>query len=240
MADEGPEVSASAPDTHISHNEAIKYWNGVSPTVNGMLGGYPHISRIDLRGSASFLAKLRKASGHTEPKKLLARGVDCGAGIGRVMSGFLSKVCETVDIVEPVEKFAQEVRGAKPSGPGKVGTIYVSGLESWQPDEEYDLIWNQWCLGHLRDDQLVQYLRRSAAALAENGIIVVKENMSTDATGADKYDDIDNSVTRTDGKFRTLFQEAGLTISRTEIQNGFPKELYPVRMYALCPRLPTS
>lgn len=40
---------------------------------------------------------------------------------------------------------------------------------------------------------------------------------------------------RTDEKFREIFEKAGLKIKKTEIQNGLPKELYPVRMYALQP-----
>jgi protein N-terminal methyltransferase len=42
-------------------------------------------------------------------------------------------------------------------------------------------------------------------------------------------------VDRTDQKFREIFEKAGMKIKKTEIQNGLPKELYPVRMYALQP-----
>lgn len=38
---------------------------------------------------------------------------------------------------------------------------------------------------------------------------------------------------RTDEKFRQIFEEAGLRLLKTELQRGFPKEIYPVRMYAL-------
>jgi protein N-terminal methyltransferase len=40
-------------------------------------------------------------------------------------------------------------------------------------------------------------------------------------------------VDRTDKKFRDIFEKAGMKLKRTEIQNGLPKELYPVRIYAL-------
>lgn len=39
----------------------------------------------------------------------------------------------------------------------------------------------------------------------------------------------------TDQKFRDIFEKAGLKIKKTEIQNGLPHELYPVRSYALQP-----
>ncbi|CCF36602.1 hypothetical protein CH063_08135, partial [Colletotrichum higginsianum] len=38
---------------------------------------------------------------------------------------------------------------------------------------------------------------------------------------------------RVDEKFRALFEQAGLRLVKTELQRGFPKELFPVRMYAL-------
>ena len=233
-------MAAQPPDSHISHSEALAYWNSTPATVNGMLGGYPHISRIDLRGSANFLAKLRKGVSIATPDGLLKRGVDCGAGIGRVTTGFLGKVCEVIDIVEPVEKFAQEARVAKTSGKGEVGEVHVTGLEGWVPKERYNLIWNQWCLGHLTDIQLVEYLTRCKGTVENGGWIVIKENISTDPHGEDIFDALDSSITRTDLKFRQLFEKSGLNIVRSELQSGFPKELYPVRFYALQPQAPNA
>ena len=204
-------------------------------TVDGMLGGYPQISRVDLRGSANFLAKLRREQPSLSAKGTLQRGVDCGAGIGRISAGFLSTVCEVIDVVEPVEKFAQEAKGQKMVGNGSVGNVYVSGLEDWFPEARYDIIWNQWCLGHLTDKQLVAYLGRCKRALTTNGWVIVKENMGTNANQEDMFDQQDSSVTRTDQKFRQLFKEADMRLVKTELQRGFPKGLYPVRFYALKP-----
>ncbi|KAL8703222.1 MAG: hypothetical protein Q9201_003608 [Fulgogasparrea decipioides] len=224
-------------DSQINQAEALAYWNSIPATVNGMLGGYPQISRIDLRGSLNFLEKLRRL--HNSPKGVflgpLRRGVDCGAGIGRVTAGFLSKVCEVIDVVEPVEKFANEARGARMSGEGRVGEVYVAGLQDWLPSEQYDLIWNQWCLGHLTDQELNEYLLKCRMALTLGGWIVIKENMSTDPEEKDIFDEVDSSVTRTDRKFRKLFALAELKIVKMEVQLGFPKKLFPVKFYALQP-----
>ena len=227
--------SSQSPDTRISSTDAIEYWNSISPTVSGMLGGYPQISYIDLRGSTNFLAKLRRQHGSAPGQGILSRGADCGAGIGRVTAGFLSKVCEVIDIVEPIQKFAEEVKKAEMTGSGKIGKTYVMGLENWEPDGKYDLMWNQWCLGHLTDKQLVAYLERCKKAIVEAGWIVVKENMSTAWNGEDMFDEMDSTMTRTDGKFRELFKEAGLRIVKSELQAAFPRSLLPVRFYALQP-----
>ncbi len=233
-------TTSKPPDSRISHSDALTYWNSISPTVDGMLGGYPQVSRIDLRGSANFLAKLRRqfpGSGESHEEEPLGRGVDCGAGIGRVTAGFLSKVCKVVDIVEPVEKFATEAgKTVQMAGNGPMGAVYVMGLEDWKPAEnQYDLIWNQWCLGHLTDSQLKIHLGRCREALTPQGWIVVKENMSSNRDGTDIFDIVDSSVTRTDQKFKRIIQEAGLVLVKTELQTGFPKLLYPVRFYALRP-----
>ena len=257
------------PDSYISPHASLTYWNAIPADVNGMLGGFPQISRIDLQGSRTFLAKLRRqfpstssnsspistSTSSTSTSKLLPLGVDCGAGIGRVTEGFLSKVCEVVDVVEPVEKFAREIREGRLKAEGKVGDVYVVGLEDWgmNQDEDgggrregnekggivggkkYDLIWNQWCLGHLTDAQLIDYLHRCKTMLQETGWLVVKENMSTHDDGEDIFDELDSSVTRTDGKFRELFRTAGWRVWKSEVQAGFPEHLYPVRFYALRP-----
>jgi len=231
IAQEIPMLDPRAPpDSQINHAAAIAYWSSTEPTVDGVLGGYPHVSRVDLQGSSNFFAKLRRQSKHFPPGQKLQRAVDCGAGIGRITTGFLSKVAEVVDIVEPVKSFTDKIEGQD-----GVGEVYNVGLESWQPDREYALIWNQWCLSQLTDVQVVQYLKRLPGVLSRGGWIVVKENLSNHHLAEDVYDEVDSSVTRTDLKFRRLFEDAGLRVVSTEVQRGMPSGLYAVRAYALQP-----
>lgn len=240
---DSPSVPA-APDSQISAAAAIAYWSSTSADVDGMLGGFPQVTRADLQGSSNFLSKLRRSSKHLPPSKPLRRAADCGAGIGRITLGFLSKVAEVVDIVEPVEKFTERISAgddfAEIRARGGIGQIWKTGLEAWNPpvaneSDKYDLIWNQWCVGQLTDRDLTEYLRKSKDWLSEGGWIVVKENLSNDPADVDVYDEVDSSVTRTDKKFRKIFQDAGLKLVSTELQKGFPASLYPVRMYALRP-----
>ena len=94
-------------DAHIKHADSIAYWDSIPSTDDGMLGGYPHVSRVDIQGSRSFLVKCGisasqaskgrkrvaggalkqaeaeepKADGEEEKEvKALERVVDCGAG----------------------------------------------------------------------------------------------------------------------------------------------------------------
>ncbi|KAL4902797.1 hypothetical protein BDW74DRAFT_157587 [Aspergillus multicolor] len=209
----------------------------------GNLGPYPWYSRIDLRGSRSFLAKVRRLVLGCAVSGKLNRGVDCGAGVGRVTEGLLSHVCNVIDAVEPVGKFTAILDAGELKKTGVVGGIYTMGLEDWHPREQYyDLIWIQFCVGHLNDAQLVELLKRCRAALVPGtGICVVKENISTDPRDIDMYDAEDSSVTRTNGKFRGVFEEAGMRVIASDLQTGFPKDykFLPVRFYALRPKNPS-
>jgi protein N-terminal methyltransferase len=104
----------------------------------------------------------------------------------------LVDIATIVDIVEPITKFCAHLK-YKPF----IGNIFPVGLESWNLDQSavaYDLIWNQWCLGHLTDEQLVEYLKKCGRVLNEGGHVIVKENMSTG--DEDIFDELDSSVTR--------------------------------------------
>ncbi|KAI9904245.1 hypothetical protein N3K66_000774 [Trichothecium roseum] len=228
-----------------------RYWEEAGADENGMLGGVPawegfgSISRVDLQGSRTFLARL--GIGARKGRKAVRNALEGGAGIGRVTEGLLLGLAENVDIVEPVSKFTDKIRGK----PG-VGTIHNIGLEEWNPTATagegaaaggavgtYDLIWTQWCLGHLADGQLVEYLRRCATALVPgSGVAVVKENLNSG--GENVFDEEDKSVTRSDEMFLSLFEEAGLRVVRSELQRGLPetptRRLMPVKMYALKPK----
>ncbi|KAG5980039.1 hypothetical protein E4U55_004455 [Claviceps digitariae] len=230
--------SSSVSDA-IDTQAGINYWNNVSADEDGMLGGVPSwegfesISRIDLQGSRTFLARL--GIGTKRDRQRVASAVDAGAGIGRITKGLLLDVSDQVDVIEPVSKFTDGLQGH-----ARIGTIFNVGLQDWQPHPgtKYDIIWTQWCLGHLKDDQVVKYLQTCKLALRpETGVIVVKENLST--SGCDLFDETDSSVTREDSKFRDLFERAGLKLVRTDEQRGLPEvppvRLFPVRMYALKP-----
>ncbi|RYO83844.1 hypothetical protein DL766_004140 [Monosporascus sp. MC13-8B] len=237
-----PGSNSLAPDCRVNTDHGKKYWEAAEADVNSMLGGVPlvegfsHVSRVDLQGSRSFLAKL--GIGNKQGRRSVGSALEGGAGVGRVTEGLLLDVAESVDVIEPVAKFTASLQDKH-----GVRKVFNVGLEEWQPIDgtKYDLIWNQWCLGYLTDEQLVQYLKRCKVALNPNkGLIVVKENIST--SGIDLFDDGDSSVTREDRKYQNLFREAGLRVIKADTQKGFPKtsprRLFPVKMYALKPADP--
>ena len=42
------------------YDDAKKYWDDIPPTVDGMLGGFSHISNTDIDGSAKFIRQFVK------------------------------------------------------------------------------------------------------------------------------------------------------------------------------------
>lgn len=140
----------------LSAEKASLYWSKVPATVDGVLGGFGFISDVDIDGSAIFLRSLMESS--APPSKTMA--LDCGAGIGRITKYLLIPNFETVDVVEPDEKFIENIRNYIGEESSKVETLYKCCLQDFYPDKKYDIIWIQWVLGHLGDQELVDFLLR--------------------------------------------------------------------------------
>jgi len=227
------ELSTRLEGTDTAHyNKAADYWQSVTPTINGMLGGFAKISQCDIDGSSKFLKFLLKLS---ESGPGTDRALDCGAGIGRITKHLLSKHFDKVDLVEQDKHFLEKARDYL-SGNERVGSLYCAGLQNFDFSSapEYSVIWCQWVLGHLTQEHLVQFFIRAARGLKPGGFIVVKENVTS--SGEVERDDEDSSVTRPPEVLREIFGLAGLTIIKEFKQNKFPKELYDVHMFALQPK----
>lgn len=83
---------------------------------------------------------------------------------------------------------------------GRVGFTPSGGSDA-DNKSKFDVVWCQWCLGHLSDKDLVLFFKRSHAALKEPGksFIVVKENLCRDTeVGSPRavFDEQDSSLTR--------------------------------------------
>ncbi|KAH8107044.1 alpha-N-methyltransferase NTM1 [Cristinia sonorae] len=117
------------------------------------------------------------------------------------------------------------------------------GRVGYAPPEDdseslFDIIWCQWCLGHLSDSDLVAFFKRCKAATRETdkSLIVVKENLCSDTDDGRPltiFDESDSSLTRSDLAWKKAFTDAGLTLVYEQTQLGFPHGLFEVKMYAL-------
>eukprot|EP00455_Lapot_gusevi_P050212 TRINITY_DN723_c0_g1_i2.p1 TRINITY_DN723_c0_g1~~TRINITY_DN723_c0_g1_i2.p1 ORF type:complete len:316 (+),score=108.75 TRINITY_DN723_c0_g1_i2:79-948(+) len=197
------------------------YWNNEEASLSGVLGGLTNVHGVDISTSKTFILSLKCNRN---------RALDCGAGIGRVTKDVLTKIFATVDLVEQSPKYVEKARQDL-AGNEKVGQFFCEGLQTFTPEAgAYDLMWTQWVVGHLTDDDMVRWLQRCKEGLTANGYICLKENTARNGFYLDKDD---FSITRTDEHFRQIFQKAGLQVAKSILQSGFPKQLFPVRIYAL-------
>ncbi|KAI9915111.1 hypothetical protein PsorP6_007512 [Peronosclerospora sorghi] len=218
------------------YTSAHNYWNNESNcplTDDGVLGGYAHVSGVDIRESKRFLKHIQETM---RPDWVCHTAVDCGAGIGRVSKRLLAHVFHHVDLVEQSPRLLRAVPhyfGAHEPLYARVRHFYCMGLQHFEPPvASYDIIWIQWVLVHLTDLDLVRFLKRCRKALTPTGFIVIKENVFQTAEPYD-LDRQDYSITRSAVYYKSLFQQAGLTLLGERRQRHFPEELYPVQMYAL-------
>ncbi|CAL9187689.1 unnamed protein product [Musa hybrid cultivar] len=234
IGEEGEEAENGAPCKRRDwYQKGIAYWEGVEASVDGVLGGYGHVDDADVKGSEAFLKPLlldRFGSGARHPVAL-----DCGSGIGRVTKNLLLRYFNEVDLVEPVSHFLEAAREKlatdKDNSDHKPINFYCVPLQEFTPEVgRYDVIWIQWCIGQLTDDDFLLFFKRAKVGLKPNGFFVVKENTARSGFVLDKED---NSITRSDSYFKELFKQCGLHLYRTKDQKGFPEELFPVKMYAL-------
>ncbi|CAH0388767.1 unnamed protein product [Bemisia tabaci] len=213
------------------YEKCYNHWSKIPATMNGVLDGLSHISCIDVSGSEEFLEKIYRTPQH--PGK--SRALDCGAGIGRVTKYLLAKFFDKVDLVEQNPTFIEEAKKSLSSNP-KVDQFICVGLQNFMPDLEgpkYDVVWIQWVMQNVVDEDVVKFLKKCKLILNERGIIVLKENVTS--SDEDDIDTSDSTITRSCKSYNRLFKEAKLHCFRTKVQRKFPKELYSVMMFATKP-----
>lgn len=214
------------------YTDAKKYWSTIEPTVDGMLGGFERLNAADVRGSRDYLHSMFRIK--PAPRRRVA--LDCGAGIGRVTKRVLIPEYDQVDAVEQDKKFADKIYEFVGKSP-KLGQVFNQGLQEFTPDEgKYDLIWTQWVLGHLTNDDLIAFFKRCIKGLSKNGIIIIKENVTATST-LPEIDQNDSSVTRPITHLKQLIVRSGLRILRVSLQSGFPAGILPVYMITAKPAL---
>ncbi|GJW85278.1 alpha N-terminal protein methyltransferase 1 [Tanacetum coccineum] len=120
----------------------------------------------------------------------------------------------------------------------KAANFYCTPLQEFTPDAgRYDVIWIQWCIGQLADDDFVSFFKRAKAGLKPGGLFVLKENLAKSGSGF-KLDNEDKTIARSDEYFNELFSQCGLHVHYMKDQEGFPDGLLPVKMYALMTEIP--
>ncbi|KAJ0018810.1 hypothetical protein Pint_11368 [Pistacia integerrima] len=204
----------------ITKNLLIRHFNEVKPQV------------------VSFMFDLTSVHGEVILSEEIISLSDFKAFVHPVMMHFDCMV----DLLEPVSHFLDAARESLASenhvasDTHKAANFFCVPLQEFTPDAgKYDVIWIQWCIGHLTDDDFVSFFKRAKDGLKPGGFFVLKENI---ARSGFVLDNEDRSITRSDLYFKELFSRCGLHIYKSKDQKGLPEELFAVKMYALTADMP--
>ncbi|KAG8482022.1 hypothetical protein CXB51_026886 [Gossypium anomalum] len=158
-----------------------------------------------------------------------------------MLHGYLKKF-SAVDLLEPVSHFLDAARENLSqehfvaSDVHKATNFYCVPLQEFTPEAgRYNVIWIQWCIGHLTDDDFISFFKRAKVGLKPGGFFILKENI---ARNGFVLDNEDRSITRSDLYFKDLFHQCGLHLYKMKDQKGLPEELFAVKMYALTTEVP--
>ncbi|MBA0817965.1 hypothetical protein Gohar_027853 [Gossypium harknessii] len=218
------------------YREGVAYWEkGVEASVDGVLGGFGQVNDADIKGSEAFLNSL-----------LHERFGDGGRNQHLVALAMLPDPLPCtifqVDLLEPVSHFLDAARENLSqehfvaSDVHKATNFYCVPLQEFTPEAgRYNVIWIQWCIGHLTDDDFISFFKRAKVGLKPGGFFILKENI---ARNGFVLDNEDRSITRSDLYFKDLFRQCGLHLYKMKDQKGLPEELFAVKMYALTTEVP--
>ena len=218
-----------------------EHWASMEPTLLSVLGGFEKSNLPDVKCSCELLNGLILTN-QLNPGTAL----DCAAGIGRVTEFVLTNFFKEIDLVEKEKKFIEKCK-IKFSGNNKIKNIYMSPLESFKFERKYDLIWIQWCLENLEDEDLIPFLNKCYDNLNDEGIIIVKENLynldeeekkdKKDKKEVDKseftYSDLDYSKQRPDSFYINLFIKNKFKIKLHFLNPNWPEDMMPLCVYVL-------
>ena len=115
------------------------------------------------------------------------RALDCGAGIGRIAKHLLLPRFKQIDLIEPSKAQLDQARVDFAMNKA-VDKYYEVGLQDFKFEKTYDVIWVQWALCYLTDDDLVKFLENCRENLTskENSLIFIKENVSDNIPAYDE------------------------------------------------------
>eukprot|EP00158_Paraphelidium_tribonemae_P005364 Partr_v1_DN27299_c1_g1_i3_m38887 putative o-methyltransferase len=245
----------------------FNYWSVITPNLDAAMNGFGMADSDDILESNHFVADYFKQFPLERVMKQVPapdtdldkfRALDAGAGIGRVSKLLLLQWFDGVDLLEPSESFRARAESFLRDDEeadlvntlisnndlpvrdtvGQVEKYYDQWLWDFHPEHRrYDMIWMQWTLQYLKDDDIVKSLRQVAIGLKDspNACIVVKDDVSTKVGTKYIVNERDHSVVRSRDVWMDLFQQAGYEVALERVQEKFPKYHYPVFMWAIKP-----
>lgn len=220
------------------YQKGLAYWESTPATCDGVLGGFGNTHEMDIEDSRKMLESL-----HAKRGLQYGTVLDCGAGIARISKSLFSKLFKRVDILEPAKNQMEVARKnikelIEQEGSKVEFNFYETGLESMNFETKYDLIWIQWCVGILTDNDFINFLNKCKPHLTETGVIVIKDNVASENCGEFYLDKADFSIARGPKYYKKIFAHCGYELIYEQRFSEFPSICMPVMKYAIKPKVP--
>jgi len=207
------------------YNQSKKRWHKAEASLTGIMDGFESVNDFDVADSCKILENLITTK-QIEPNYI----IDCAAGIGRVSQYVLTKYFSQIDIFERDQKFVNYCKNNFAQN-SKIKEISCNSLQDFQFNKLYDVIWVQWCLQDLQDDDLAAFLIRCKNSLTTSGVIIVKENIML---YEGRYLDVDNGCEfRSNKDLRDIFTQCNLQIMQEGRIDNWPTTLLPIATFVL-------
>eukprot|EP00741_Cyanophora_paradoxa_P008348 tig00001299_g8075.t1 len=211
------------------YGESKQFWSTIKANDDGVMAGYSHISKLDTDTTLAFTRELMKLPPGEPTQPRVA--IDCGAGVGRVTKGVLVHDFTEIDVLEQEARFLDKARENLKDSKRKINFIQQGMHEFAFEAQRYDLVLIDWSAGYLTDEDLVDLLTRARFGLKAGGALVFKDNVARERF----QDGKDKQRIRDDATLKALFEKAGYKLLAEKVQEGFPAEIVPVKMYGLRP-----
>ena len=150
--------------------------------------------------------------------------LDVGAGVGRVTRGVLLPAVSHVTLVDQSAKWLRAAKTYLAEDASRC-TFVQSKLEDYHPHlsdkDKFDIIWIQWTLQYLIDQDVVELLKRLSLCLLNEGVLVLKENRPVYSHSECFQMDTPSKegrfdITRPEKHLAVLIELSGLAVMYTE------------------------
>jgi len=143
----------------------VSYWSSYKPTLQSMMLD-SEAERLTIEEREEILSYLP----HFVNKKVL----ELGAGIGRY-TGYLAGKAESVTAVDFIQEFVN--KNAEINGHfGNIEFVQSDVTQLILPSQSYDVIFTNWLLMYLDDDEVVTLVSKMLDWLKDDGYLFVRES----------------------------------------------------------------
>ncbi|KAK9823131.1 hypothetical protein WJX72_000488 [[Myrmecia] bisecta] len=208
---------------------AKAHWDRQPATQEGVMPQPGNFSAEDAADSLEFVNAVMSELRPTRSENFTA--LDVGAGYGRVTKDVLANFCTDVDLLDasaPLLAAARELL-AEIRDQSRVRLNFIeAGMQNVTlARDRYDLIWMQWSIGYLTDDDALAFLEQCQRALKPEGIIIAVET----ATWVNWQVQVDASISRSERYLLKLFHRGGFKVYKSQVQQVLEK--YRFQKFAL-------